>query len=86
MEGNLVYDPQIFGHYDNIFCSSCDTRIARVDDYVPNADDLVFGGYFNEFWRHPTNQAQDLLYALSCAAWVENSSHRPRTSLCTRTV
>lgn len=36
MQQETVYDPQIFGFHDYIYCSNCEARIAHVMDYIPN--------------------------------------------------
>ncbi|KAM3307384.1 hypothetical protein P3S67_009127 [Capsicum chacoense] len=46
MQRNLVHDPQIYGYHHHIFCSFCETRIARVEEYIRIARDLEYGGYF----------------------------------------
>ncbi|XP_055832213.1 uncharacterized protein LOC129901118 [Solanum dulcamara] len=51
MQQDFVYDPQIFGFRDYIYCSNCEARIAHVKDYIPNVHDLDYGGYFNRVFN-----------------------------------
>uniref|UniRef100_M1DHR6 Yippee domain-containing protein n=1 Tax=Solanum tuberosum TaxID=4113 RepID=M1DHR6_SOLTU len=46
MQEDSVYDPLVFGHRDYIYCSNCEARIARVQYYIPNVQDLDYRGYF----------------------------------------
>uniref|UniRef100_K4C9V6 Yippee domain-containing protein n=1 Tax=Solanum lycopersicum TaxID=4081 RepID=K4C9V6_SOLLC len=32
---------------DCILCCLCERRVAYIEDFIPNADDLLYGGFFN---------------------------------------
>ncbi|KAH0663358.1 hypothetical protein KY284_028289 [Solanum tuberosum] len=37
---------------DCILCCLCETRVAYIEDFIPNADDLVYGGFFNRLLHY----------------------------------
>ncbi|TMX02223.1 hypothetical protein EJD97_022300 [Solanum chilense] len=51
MQEDSVYDPLVFGLRSYIYCSNCEVRIARVQYYIPNVQDLDYGGYFERVFN-----------------------------------
>ncbi|XP_015079031.1 uncharacterized protein LOC107022991 [Solanum pennellii] len=51
MQEDSVYDPLVFGLRSYIYCSNCEVRIARVQYYIPNVQDLDYGGYFKRVFN-----------------------------------
>ncbi|CAN4100944.1 unnamed protein product [Withania somnifera] len=60
-----------------ILCCFCETRVAFVEDYVPNAQDLVYGGYFHRlfhvvvadnvnYYHRPDGNTLANIYCIQC--------------------
>ncbi|KAG5602963.1 hypothetical protein H5410_034333 [Solanum commersonii] len=67
--------------HDCILCYFCETRVAFIEDFIPNADDLVYGGYINRLFHYsaPINHQGHLerrdgntllnIYCVQCQMW-----------------
>ncbi|XP_055829428.1 uncharacterized protein LOC129898779 [Solanum dulcamara] len=46
MQREFVVDGQVYNYHHFIYCVNCEARIARIEDYIPNVHDILYGGYF----------------------------------------